>query len=419
LAIELEVMHPGDAKGWENWVDLVKYASIPVVGVCFTWWHVWLGIQMCWYPIEFWGIPPVLGWQGIVPRRASIMAERSCDLMIGNLITIEEVIDRIQPEDFFQQLGPTLGKCSAAVLARMASKHCPQIWSKLPDAVKNELQVAVLESSQEMFRPIITDLKRNVNQIFNIKQMAVDALVEDKPLLVKMFQEIGRKEFTFVLHVAAVMGFILGVVQMLIWKYVHVWWSLPLSGLIIGYFTNWLAITMIFRPVQPHVICGGYINVQGVFLKRQQQVSRELTNMICTHLIYARKMLEFVIRTEGFQQVLGIYQSHMETAIDKVLGRSSQVLPVFVGRGVVQGVKDDVVQYALDELPNHSKEIEEYMDKTFALADLIGPRLSGLPPEEFEGMLRPVFQEDEWMVLLLGGVLGVVVGTVQAFVLGS
>ena len=29
-----------------------------------------------WYPIEFWGRPPCLGWQGIVPRRARIMAER-------------------------------------------------------------------------------------------------------------------------------------------------------------------------------------------------------------------------------------------------------------------------------------------------------------------------------------------------------
>ena len=26
--------------------------------------------------------------------------------------------------------------------------------------------------------------------------------------------------------------------------FMHVWWSLPVSGLIIGYFTNWLAITM-------------------------------------------------------------------------------------------------------------------------------------------------------------------------------
>ena len=44
---------------------------------------------------------------------------------------------------------------------------------------------------------------------------------------------------------------------------------------------------------------------------------------------------------------------------------------------------------------------------------------STLPSKEFEGMLRPAFQEDEWMIMVLGGVLGVVVGTLQALALSE
>ncbi|CAE7531435.1 unnamed protein product, partial [Symbiodinium necroappetens] len=91
--------------------------------------------------------------------------------------------------------------------------------------------------------------------------------------------------------------------------YIHVWWSLPVTGLVIGYFTNWLAITMIFRPVQPHIVCCGYVNCQGVFLKRQQEVSRELATMISTKLIHAERILSYVVKSEGFQQVLDIYQT--------------------------------------------------------------------------------------------------------------
>lgn len=411
-------LHAGDnAENMRTWLGHLKYLSIPVVSVIFTWWHVWLGIQMCWYPIEFVGIPPIFGWQGIVPRRANVMADRACDLMIGNLITVEEIIERVEPEDFFLKLGPVMGRLCAAVLARLALKHCPHVWELLPDNVKEELKQRVYEESQLMFRPVIADIKKNVNRIFNIKHMAVEALTSDKKLLVHMFQEIGRREFKFVLHVAAVMGCILGCTQMMLWKVCHEWWILPISGLCIGYFTNWLAISMIFRPVHPHIICGGYINVQGVFLKRQSQVATELSNMLCTQLIYARRMLEYVVRNEGFESVLEIYQKHMEEAIDQVVGRAKVVLPVFVGHTAIQGIKDEVIAATLEELPHHSKDIEEYMDRTFALDTILAPRLRGLPPEEFEGMLRPVFQEDEWMVLLLGGVLGVVVGSVQAMVL--
>ena len=36
--------------------------------------------------------------------------------------------------------------------------------------------------------------------------------------------------------------------------------------------------------------------------------------------------------------------------------------------------------------------------------------LQSLAPEDFEGVLRPVFKEDEMKLILVGGVLGVIVG---------
>lgn len=421
------VRSPHSAQDWKEWWTLVKDTSIPVVSVAFTWWHVWLGMQMCWYPIEFKGIPPLLGWQGIVPRRACIMADRACDLMIGTLITTEELLDQIEPEEFFMKLGPVMGQTCAAVLAKLATRHCPKVWELLPQSVRDELKSSVLEESMKMFGPILEDLKRNANQIFNMKQMAVEVLTSNKALLVEMFQEISKKEMKFVLHVAAIMGFLLGCIQLLIWRIFrdtpfgeYAKWSLPVTGLIIGYFTNWLAITMIFRPVQPHVMCCGYVNVQGVFLKRQKEVSQELSQIICTRLIYARRIMEYIIKSDGYSQVHEIYQRHMETTIDHVVGKAGGVvLPVFVGQQAIRGIKDEVIQITLEEIPHHSREIEEFLDRAFRLNDIIAPRLGGLPPEQFEGMLRPVFKEDEWMVLLLGGVLGVFVGTCQALVLGS
>jgi len=422
------------------WRNLVKYLSIPVVSIGFTWWHVWLGIQMVFYPVEFVGCcKPVLGWQGIVPRRANTMAERCCDLMIGRLLTIEEIIDRITPEDFFQSLHTVLGETSAKVLARLAAKHFPDLWVKLPEYVKTELQNKTLEECQEMFGPVVEDLKTNIHNIIDIKQMAIDVLVDNKALLVKIFKEIGNKEYVFIQHVAAVMGFVLGVIQMFLWLLLNggseldcsvqansgnfrCWGGyviLPVSGLLIGYFTNWLGITMIFRPVEPHIICGGYINIQGMFLKRQAQVSKEMSTLVCKHLITAQKMLEYVLRRpETVDSVLMVFQRHVHSAVDtvinKTLGPAKVVAPIFIGQGAIEGIKEEVVKETLAELPNHSQEIETYMDRAFGLRDTLSYRLARLAPSSFEGMLHPVFQEDEWMVLLLGGVLGVVVGSLQA-----
>merc|ERR1712156_988399 len=179
---------------------------------------------------------------------------------------------------------------------------------------------------------------------------------------------------------------------------------------------------MIFRPVQPHICCWGYVNMQGVFLKRQPEVSKQLTKMICDHLVNTRRFLEYIVRRQDVaERILEIFQRHAHGAIDGIidetLGRAKRMAPRFVGQGAIDGIKEEVVKEALEVLPQHSREIEDYMDNVFNLQDTLGSRLSGLHPEQFEQMLHPVFQEDEWMVLLLGGILGVIVGTIQAFAL--
>jgi uncharacterized membrane protein YheB (UPF0754 family) len=36
-----------------------------------------------------------------------------------------------------------------------------------------------------------------------------------------------------------------------------------------------------------------------------------------------------------------------------------------------------------------------------------------LPPEQFEGVLHPAFEEDEIQLIILGGLLGMIVGALQ------
>ena len=44
---------------------------------------------------------------------------------------------------------------------------------------------------------------------------------------------------------------------------------------------------------------------------------------------------------------------------------------------------------------------------------IIRQKMSELPPDEFEGVLHPAFQEDEIQLIILGGVLGAIAGALQ------
>lgn len=43
-------------------------------------------------------------------------------------------------------------------------------------------------------------------------------------------------------------------------------------------------------------------------------------------------------------------------------------------------------------------------------------RIRELTPKEFQNLLRPAFQEDEWILIVLGGVTGFIAGTIHLFV---
>merc|ERR1719329_1881673 len=119
------------------WLDHLKVFSVPLVCMMFTWFHVWLALQMMFYPIKFYGcgkpiVPdwlglPLNGWQGIVPRKAGVMAERACNAMLGNIVGTTEFVDRIEPEHFFQTLDHVMGGVVTEVMERIMVKRWPNI----------------------------------------------------------------------------------------------------------------------------------------------------------------------------------------------------------------------------------------------------------------------------------------------------
>ncbi|SNR96279.1 hypothetical protein SAMN06265360_14612 [Haloechinothrix alba] len=81
----------------ENWLI---YASMPLIAALIGYCTKLVAVEMMFRPLEFRGIKPYLGWQGMVPRYAPRMARIAVDLMLSKLVTPEELIDRIDPDEF-------------------------------------------------------------------------------------------------------------------------------------------------------------------------------------------------------------------------------------------------------------------------------------------------------------------------------
>jgi len=79
-------------------------------------------------------------------------------------------------------------------------------------------------------------------------------------------------------------------------------------------------------------------------------------------------------------------------------------------------LKADLASAFLDEFPNCVPLTYDYCEEAMQTETLLRTRLSDLPYYDFEGVLHPVFEEDEWKLIAVGGLLGGMVGVFQGLV---
>ena len=65
---------------------------------------------------------------------------------------------------------------------------------------------------------------------------------------------------------------------------------IPLISAFIGWFTNWIAIKMLFHPKEPKKILG--ITFHGIFPKRQQQFAEKLGKLVSEELLSFKEIAE-------------------------------------------------------------------------------------------------------------------------------
>ena len=103
-------------------------------------------------------------------------------------------------------------------------------------------------------------------------------------------QRVGEKELRFLIDSGLFFGFLLGLVQMLVWLFYDSPWTLTLGGILVGLATNWIALKIIFEPVEPVYLFFGSLKLHGLFLQRQAEVSAEFAEYLTSQVLTSERM---------------------------------------------------------------------------------------------------------------------------------
>lgn len=443
-----------------SWAEIVHdlqtnsliYLAFPVVAGLIGYFTKLVAIKMMFRPHKYKGIRP-FGWQGIIPRRAPQMVDVLCETLTGRLISSAEIVGRIDSKMLAKKMERPLRREIRRIVPEVADEYQPAAWRMLPGPAQDVIVQRAQDVAVDMVPKLVKALRKNIDDVFDLKQMVTAEFLSDPDILERMFLDVGRREFAFIRRSGLVFGFVIGIVQAGIWAMFHQPLIMPAFGLFIGWFTDWAALRLIFTPREPKKYLG-VVTWQGLFLKHRIPVSEEYGSLIATRVLTSGRLVKAVFTGPRRDDVVTLFAKVIEKELRQELFDADKAVTRELSRfglpaasdldatggaaGSLLGAVTDLIQTPIRRLANGGMDAAQvgpmartlaeelvaampeivdgsldYLGSAMDIEKTMSQKMVAMTPEQFENVLRPAFRADERTLIMVGAILGFLVGELQ------
>lgn len=189
---------------------------------------------------------------------------------------------------------------------------------------------------------------------------------------------------------------------------------MPIVGGIVGLGTNWLALQMIFRPLEPKRYLG-LVTYQGMFPSRQEEIAVDYGHITAREIITPANLLRLITEGDAGTRIAEVVLTRVGERVEAARPMVEMLTQTQVSDDQLAAVKTMVVTRVSESVPELQPEIEAYLEEQLQVGELVESKLKAMPKLEFERLLRGIFEQDEWILIAIGGALGAGVGLLQGF----
>ena len=189
---------------------------------------------------------------------------------------------------------------------------------------------------------------------------------------------------------------------------------MPIIGGIVGLGTNYLALQMIFRPLEPKKYLG-LVTYQGMFPSRQREIASDYGRITAREILTPANLMRIITEGEAGTRIAQVVLTKVSERVDAARPMVEAMAQTTVTDAQLGQVKMMIVARVTEQIPELQGELEAYLEKQLQVGELVESKLTSMPKMEFERLLRGIFEQDEWILIVIGGALGAGVGFLQGF----
>lgn len=186
---------------------------------------------------------------------------------------------------------------------------------------------------------------------------------------------------------------------------------IPIISAFIGWFTNWIAIKMLFHPKEPRRILG--ITIQGIFPKRQQQFAAKLGALVANELLHFDEIAVKLKDPEQLKAINPLIEEHLDTFLQVKLKEKLPFIAAFVGDSTMQKIKDGMMEEIQQLLPQVIGKYADNLGEKIDVERMVTEKVAAFSSDKLEEILFAIMSKEFRFVEIVGAILGFVIGLVQ------
>ena len=193
------------------------------------------------------------------------------------------------------------------------------------------------------------------------------------------------------------------------------WLLLPFVAAAIGWFTNFIAVRMIFRPRTP--VGFGGLKIQGLLPKRRKEFAQNIGATVADHLIRPEDLAVVLDHPDTRRELEDVIAAKIDVFFDKKLAQEVPMLAGFLKGSLVDSIKATLKKEMSGVVESVASSLGDGLGDRLDLKGMVERKILDFDFDQLEAIvLRVASRELRW-IEILGAVLGFIIGFAQLGIL--
>ena len=187
-------------------------------------------------------------------------------------------------------------------------------------------------------------------------------------------------------------------------------------GTLIGWFTNYLAIKLLFRPQKE--INFLLFKIQGLIPKRRDEITENIAGVVEQKLISVADIAEKFKGSELDEEIVNdIVDKIIGVKLQKSILEKNPLLKMIVNDSLMEKLKSYFKKAILENKEEILAEILKVVEEKIDFKEIMVEKMTNFSLDEIENIILKISKKELKHIEIIGGVLGGIIAVFQFFLM--